>query len=121
MAGLVFLRTANLEKVIEFYKKLGMNTWIQQPDIEILNHGNFLVGFHASSEIDNDSLLTFFYETKEEVDDMYAQFENIALTKPKMNDKYRIYNFFAKDPEGRKIEFQCFMHEINQVKIEWLD
>lgn len=121
MAGLIFIRTGNLHKIVEFYKELGMNIWIQQPGIEILCHGNFLVGFHSSSEIDRDTLLTFFYETKDEVDDMYKRFEEIAISIPNINDKYKIYNFFAKDPEGRKIEFQSFMHDIHQAKIEWLD
>ena len=53
-------------------------------------------------------MITFFYETKQEVDEMYSKFTSIAKDKPKMNQKYRIYHFFAKDPEERIIEFQWF-------------
>ena len=121
MAGLIFLRTNELEMIVEFYKELGMSSWIQQEGIEILSHGNFLVGFQSSTELDKDCLLTFFYKDEKRVNEMYSQFEDIATTTPKINSRYNIYNFFATDPEGRKIEFQAFLDDIQQVKIEWLD
>jgi len=114
--GIVFLRTAQFDTVKSFYvARVGMIVWLEQPDITILRHGNLLVGFHRQGESDLDALLTFFYDTREEVDAMYAKLTDIATTEPKENTKYRIYNFFGADPEGRKIEFQCFLHPIPAV------
>ena len=111
--GIVFLRTAALEATKSFYlDHVGMQVWVEQPDITILRFANLLVGFHQQPEPDTNVVLTFFYDTREEVDSMYAQFSERATTQPKENTKYKIYNFFAKDPEGRTIEFQTFLHEL---------
>jgi hypothetical protein len=32
-----------------------------------------------------------------------------------VNDRYRIYHFFATDPEGRKLEFQAFLHCVEKL------
>jgi len=34
--------------------------------------------------------------------------KDIALFEPKDNPDYKIYHFFAKDTEGRSIDFQYF-------------
>ena len=111
--GIVFLRTAQFDAVASFYlDRIGMTVWLEQPDISILRHGNLLVGFHRQATADLDALLTFFYDSREDVDAMYAKLRDIAISKPKENATYRIYNFFGVDPEGRKIEFQCFLHPV---------
>jgi len=46
---------------------------------------------------------------------MYAKFKDVATTEPRENTKYRIYNFFGRDPEGRAIEFQCFLHPLPEI------
>ncbi|MEW5827111.1 MAG: VOC family protein [Candidatus Bipolaricaulota bacterium] len=116
MAGIVFLRTARFDEVRAFYtERLGMTIWLEQPDIAILRHGNLLVGFHRQPEADLDGLLTFFYETGAEVDEMYGRLRDVATGEPLENLKYRIYHFFARDPEGRKIEFQQFLHGVPPV------
>lgn len=117
MAGLVFIRTAMRPELVLFYtQRVGMSIWLEQPAITILNHENFLVGFQDTGPgvmPDTESLLTFFYPRKEDVERMYAEFEALAVDRPKLNKRYRIYNFFARDPEGRRTEFQCFLHEID--------
>lgn len=113
--GLIFVRTLNLERITKFYcDDIGMRIYLQQPDINILQLGNLLVGFHEKdgSSCDTDSLLTFFYEDSMIVDQLYEKLKSIAITSPKENEKYKIYNFFAKDPEGRTIEFQTFLHDL---------
>ena len=113
MGGIVFLRTAQFEVVKTFYlERVGMAVWLEQPDICILQHGSFLVGLHDQSEVDLSGVLTFVYDTREEVDAMYAKLSDIATTQLKENTKYKIYNFYAKDPEGRTIECQCFLHPL---------
>jgi len=57
--------------------------------------------------------LTFVCSSKREVDEWYKQLhERNVETKapPKENEKFKIYNFFAKDPNGITIEVQYFLH-----------
>jgi hypothetical protein len=116
VGGIVFLRTAQFDTVKSFYvDRVGMSVWVEQPDITILRHGNLLVGFHRQPTADLDGVVTFFYDSREEVDAMYAKLRDIATTEPKENKKYRIYNFFGVDPEGRTVEFQHFLHPIPRV------
>lgn len=113
MAGIVFLKTKNLGKVRRFYEdRVGMTVWLEQPGIAILKHGNMLIGFHEQPEPDLDGMVTFFYATREEVDVMHARLSDVATSELKEDPKYRIYHFFGKDPEGRNIEFQHFLHPV---------
>jgi len=113
MAGIVFFRTRDFARIRAFYlERIGMEPWIEQPQIGILRHGNLLVGFQAAETADIDSLLTFFYPTRAEVDAMHAGLGDLATSSPRENPRYRIYNFFARDPDGRRIEFQTFLHPL---------
>jgi len=110
MAGIVFLGTKQIEKIEEFYTSVvGMSIWLRQHDCIVMKHGNFLLGFCSRDRIDKEGILTFFYDAKEEVDGMYSKIEAIATEAPLANEKYNIYQFFAKDPEGRLVEFQAFL------------
>jgi catechol 2,3-dioxygenase-like lactoylglutathione lyase family enzyme len=83
MAGIIFLRTARFEEVRAFYTEtIGMSVWLEQPDVAILRHGNLLVGFHQQPEADLDGLITFFYETRAEVDQMHARLRDVATSEP---------------------------------------
>ncbi|TVQ35690.1 MAG: VOC family protein [Spirochaetaceae bacterium] len=113
MAGIVFLRTTDRSKIVEFYtREIGMRIWLEQPEITILRHENLLVGFQQHLQADTDALLTFFYPGHREVDRMFNQLQSRACDEPRHNQRYRIYNFFAHDPEERRIEFQCFLHDV---------
>ncbi len=115
MAGIVFLKTKNLEEVKSFYSKIGAKVWIDQTDCIIFKHDNFLFGFCERDGISTGWLLTFFYETRVEVDRMYEilNLGNKNISPPVMNEKYNIYHFFTTDPEGRDIEFQVFLDKID--------
>lgn len=121
MAGIVFLRTTDLARIRAFYtNEIGMEPWVSQPDIDILSHGNLLAGFVQSERADTDALLTFFYRTREEVDAVYLRLRDRATSEPTENERYRIYNFFASDPDGRRIEFQAFLHELPEAPgVRW--
>jgi catechol 2,3-dioxygenase-like lactoylglutathione lyase family enzyme len=128
MAGIVFVRTPDLDRIVAFYREIvGMDDWISQPDIQILCHGNMLVGFQRADRADVDILLTFFYPGRECVDTMHRKISGrmgteatAGVTKPAANERYRIYNFFARDPDGRRIEFQTFDHPLPRVEpVEW--
>jgi len=46
---------------------------------------------------------------------MYGKLRDIATTEPRENTKHRIYDFFGVDPEGRKMEFQHFLHPTPEI------
>jgi nitroreductase len=114
MSGILFFKTKDKDLIKEFYlSQIGMEVWLEQKDCVILKHGNLLVGFCTKDEVDTCGILTFFYPTREDVDKMYEKMKTSAEDKPKENEKYEIYHFFAKDPEDRSIEFQTFLHPVD--------
>ncbi|KPK87011.1 MAG: hypothetical protein AMS27_03620 [Bacteroides sp. SM23_62_1] len=111
--GVVFLRTTMLSTLKDFYiNEAGCELWLDQRSCAILKHGNQLFGFCEASEPDLCGILTFFYTDTKMVDHMYMKLHDRTDTPPVKNDKYRIYHFFAHDPEGRRIEFQVFLHAL---------
>lgn len=117
MSGIVFLKSKQLQVLKEFYlDRIGCQLWLAQADCLIFRHGNFLFGFCERDTVDASLMLTFFYESKEEVDRMYSRLKAISTTSPQMNPKYNIYQFFATDPEGRILEFQYFADPVAQFR-----
>lgn len=112
MSGLIFLKTGDLEAVSDFYiGRVGMKMWLDQGECIILRHDNFLLGFCKGEKEAVSPCITFFYRTNEEVDAMYVMMKDAATSMPVTNKKFNIYHFWAKDPEGRTIEFQRFLTE----------
>ena len=113
MAGIVFFRTRDLEGIREFYQdRIGMKVWLEQTDCIILEHGNLLLGFCQRDEAEISGMITFYFDTNEEVDEYHSIFKEISDGPPRINPKYDIYHFFCKDPEGRTLEFQRFLNEV---------
>ena len=111
MSGILFFKSNDKDKIKEFYQsQVGMKIWLEQADCVILKHGNLLLGFCDREELDSCGMITFFYPTRAEIDAMYEKFRGSAKDKPRKNEKYDIYHFFAEDPEKRTIEFQAFLH-----------
>jgi hypothetical protein len=109
MTGVVFFNTLMLENLTGFYtQRVGAELWMDQGDCRIFRHGSFLFGFCQREEAETCGILTFVYRNREEVVRMYERFRTEALDAPRDNPRYPIYNFFARDPEGRMIEFQMF-------------
>jgi len=107
--GIVFFRTSNLSVLRDFYtRRIGCEVWLDQGDCVILRHGNLLVGFCERTGAETQGMVTFFYGSRAEVDEMHRQLTDVAEAPPRENPKYRIYQFFARDPEGRALEFQHF-------------
>ena len=116
MAGIVFIRTRCLQSLRDFYvDTVGMEPWLEQEGIAILAHENMLLGFQAWDAADTDTLLTFWVADRNHVDALYETLKDVADAKPAVNDRYGIYNFFARDPEGRRIECQAFLHPTDPV------
>jgi nitroreductase len=114
MSGIVFFKTNRLDDLKKFYiDRIGCDLWMEQADCALFRQGNFIFGFCEREEVDTGGIITFFYETREAVDRRYAVLGDIASARPKFNDKYDIYHFFATDPEGRMVEFQSFDDHID--------
>lgn len=107
----MFLSTKRLEEIVEFYtSRLGMKVWLEQEDCTILQYDDLTIGFCLRNRANTGGTITFWYDTKEEVDAMYARLKDIAESPPRENPKYGIYHFFFRDPEGRTLEGQKFLN-----------
>jgi len=115
MSGILFLKTKDLGPLRKFYtEQIGAEIWLEQADCTLFRHGNFLFGFCERGETETGAMLTFFYESKEEVDRMYSRLKESATSQPSQNDKYDIYQCFVKDPDGRPVELQYFSHPVSE-------
>jgi len=113
MAGIVFFGTENHDEVVQFYTEtVGASVWIDQPGCTILEHGEFTFGFCDREETENCGVLTFYYDDRSGVNEMYDRLSDRATGQPEENEEYDIYQFFAEDPDGRTVEFQTFLHPI---------
>ena len=109
LTGVVFFKTLRLDVITAFYiDRVGAELWMDQSDCRIFRHGRFLFGFCEREQAETDGILTFVYPDRDGVDRMYEIFAEEALEPPRDNPRYPIYNFFARDPEDRLIEFQVF-------------
>ncbi len=113
MSGIVFFSTEQREAVVEFYTEtVGAERWLEQPDCTILEFDGFRFGFCQREQTDDCGILTFVYEDRAGVDEMYDTVGDAALESPHENETYDIYQFFAEDPDGRLAEFQTFEHPL---------
>jgi len=116
MSGIVFFGTENHDAVVEFYTEtMGAEVWLEQTACTILKHGNMLLGFCDRDHTEDEGVVTFFYDDREGVDDMYDRLADRARGSPEENEEYDIYQFFADDPDGRTVEVQAFLHETEPV------
>lgn len=112
-SGIIFFTTQKLAALSEFYiNRIGCELWLDQGGCRIFRYGNLLLGFCAGEKAELEGMITFFYADKKAVDMQFYKLQDIAAAQPKENLKYRIYHFFARDPEGRTLEFQHFLHPL---------
>jgi len=110
--GIVFLKTTQIDVLERFYvDEVGCELWMDQHDCRIFRHGTFLFGFCERDEPETQGVLTFVVPGRTAVDEAHRHFAESALGPPSENPRYPIYNFFARDPEGRLIEFQVFTND----------
>lgn len=111
-SGVVFFKTEKLQELVAFYtERIACEVWMDQGDCIILRFGSFLFAFCERTGAEREGVITFVYPGREDVDRMYHEHRGTALAPPRDNPGYPIYNFFARDPEGRLIEFQMFTNE----------
>ena len=67
----------------------------------------FLDSPHATPP--NYSCISFTFDSKEEIDALYQQHQQIALAPPREHPLSPVYSFFVMDPNGLRVEFQVFI------------
>lgn len=114
---ITFLRSADLNKTHAFYHGfLGLPLALDQGRCRIYEtpYGN--IGFCSHYESQGSAgLVCFVMDNREDVDGIYhalcekkevlfVEVENAPVHKA----EFGIYQFYALDPSGNRIEFQCF-------------
>ena len=109
---IVFMGTGNMEKTHSFYSGLcGLKLYLDQGGCRIYSvEGGGKIGFcsHIKPE-GGEALLTL---VTDRVDEVYETFVKAGVEvdgNPRINEKYGIYHFFAKDPDGHRLEVQKFL------------
>jgi catechol 2,3-dioxygenase-like lactoylglutathione lyase family enzyme len=110
VGGIIFFGTGDLDKTVSFYENtLGFTPWLDQLDCRILRRGNLLLGFCRRPQVDVAGIITVLAEDRAGVDALYEKLSDVAESEPREVSRYRIYRFFARDPEGRHVECQAFL------------
>lgn len=114
--GIVFFKTKNLQIIKNFYiENFGMEVFLDQKKCVILKYENILLGFCDSNEVDISVVITFFYETKQDVERMYEKLKDFVTVELKTNPYFKIYHFYIKDPDGRNVEIQNFLENNSDI------
>ncbi len=112
MSAIIFFKTANLPLIRQFYQeKLKLSIFKDQGRCIIFRMGNMKLGFCKAKAAEIQGTITFVYPTQSQVDDAYQAQLDIALGSPETSEYFKIYHFWARDPEGRSLEFQCFLDD----------
>ncbi len=113
--GLVaFLPTDDLQATHKFYHDtLGMPLYKDQGKCRIYQVGvDSYVGFctHFAGSPPEGMIITLLTDEVDEVYEQLAAREDISVEHPPSdNPDFNIYHFFARDPNGYKVEIQKFL------------
>lgn len=112
---ITFLGTDDLKKTSKFYQNILGLTLYKDQKICLIFHINkqSKIGFCEHIPIIHDEKSPIITLVTEEVDEVYSRLIKSGLKiseKPKLNEKFDIYHFFFKDPNGYTIEIQKFLN-----------
>ena len=113
--GITFLKTQNLDAMSDFCRgSLQMKLWLDQGRCRIFFRDHWLLGFiHSHQPADTSGIFTLFLPNRQAVDAEFERLQAIADGPPRVNEEFRIYQFFIRDPERRCFEIQSFEHPID--------
>jgi predicted enzyme related to lactoylglutathione lyase len=109
-----FYRVDDLDKVKHFYGDiLRLPLYKDQGQCLIYcveGHGKLGFCTHHPKQFNDNTCITFVYETKDDVDRMYTHLKHNLknIEPPKTNKDFHIYHFYVKDFNGLTLEFQMF-------------
>ncbi len=113
-SSITFCYTDNLTRTSQWYEDvLGLSLAIDQGNCRIYHiTGKGFIGFceRKAVSINHDDLILTF--VTDDVDGWYQRLKEhnaIVVGKPEINEPYNVYHFFARDPNGYRIEIQQFL------------
>jgi catechol 2,3-dioxygenase-like lactoylglutathione lyase family enzyme len=111
---ITFLGTKDLEVTSEFYQNiLGLTVYKDQGTCLIFNiNAQSKIGFCTHIPVVYDDKSPILTLVTDNVDEIYCVLIRKGAKikgKPKLNQKFHIYHFFFKDPNGYTIEIQKFL------------
>ena len=111
---ITFLGTKDLKATSDFYQNiLGLTVYKDQGVCLIFNiNEQSKIGFCSHTSVIHDEKSPIITLVTEDVDEIYNKIINAGLhikEKPRINQKFNIYHFFFKDPNGYTIEIQNFL------------
>lgn len=114
-AQIVFVPVSDLARSAQFYETvLLLKPTVDQGGIKIYQvaGGGFLglCQSEAALAADDRLILTFVTDL---VDEWHTRLttQGVATdSHPRINERYQIYHFFARDPDGYRLEVQRFLH-----------
>ena len=110
----------SLQRIHDFYHDiLGLELCKDQGKCRIYKSKSGGIGFcnHLPRQ-PSGNIICFVVDSEKQVDDWFEKLNYLGveiLAKPVRKEEFSIYQFFAFDPEGNKIEFQCFLNERSDV------
>jgi catechol 2,3-dioxygenase-like lactoylglutathione lyase family enzyme len=114
MHGITFLPTCDLAATNAFYHDvLDLEPALDQETCIIYRVGGAFWGFCESETGPVQPEQVILTLVADDVDGWYDLFVEAGIpcdAPPRENAKYRIYHFFAADPNGYRIEVQRFLH-----------
>jgi catechol 2,3-dioxygenase-like lactoylglutathione lyase family enzyme len=112
---IIFVPVADLARSAQFYETvLLLKPTLDQNGIKIYQvvEGSFLGFCQSEAPLAADDRLIFTFVT-ERVDEWHTRLLAQGVPTdgaPRTNERYQIYHFFARDPDGYRIEVQRFLH-----------
>ena len=107
------MKTKDLEETTQFYTRImGFEFVLDQSGCRIFQiTPNSYIGFCLTEDSTGSDEVIFTLEI-EDVDGACAYLESLGIeiaVKPRLNERYKIYQMFIQDPNGYSIELQRFL------------
>ena len=110
---ITFLPTDKLNEMEPFYSGvLSLDKVLDQGDCIIFKSTDTAYLGFCTRKFDKKPVQVILTLVTDQVDAYYEALQNKSVqfeSKPTMNEKYRIYHFFIKDPNGYLVEIQQFV------------
>jgi predicted enzyme related to lactoylglutathione lyase len=113
---ITFLGTKDLKKTSDFYQKiLGLTIYKDQKVCLIFNvNTQSKIGFCTHMSVLHKKMSPIITFVADDVDKVYERITQYGIDvpeTPRINQKFNIYHFFFKDPNGYTIEIQKFLEQ----------
>lgn len=109
-----FFHADDLKATHDFYHDvLGLPLYKDQGDCMIyqVKEGSYLeFCTHFPSADPDGSIVTLLTDDVDEAYELLRSHPSVTVeSAPRVNEKFKIYHFFARDPDGYKVEVQKFL------------